>query len=124
MSPARVLLVDDSLYVRARLSSALRSKGFDPLSVATSAEALACDLPSVAAAVLDVELGEESGVALARELRLRAPIRVAFMTSNVTAATEQSADVLGPVFTKDWDLAPLLAWLLAEGGAPIPGPGR
>jgi CheY-like chemotaxis protein len=120
MSPVRILLVDDSAYVRARLTGALRARGLEPCAVATRAEALACDIASFDAAVLDVELGEESGVELARELLERAPLRVAFMTANVAAAQEQSAGTLGPVFTKDWDLAPLLGWLLAPGG---PGSG-
>lgn len=112
MSPRRVLLVDDSSYVRARLSSALRAKGVEPLAVSHGEEALACDLASIDAAILDVELGDASGVALARALLARAPLRVAFLTGNVRAATDQKAETLGPVFPKDWDLAPLLAWLL------------
>jgi DNA-binding NarL/FixJ family response regulator len=82
------------------------------LTFASREEALACDLSSVHVAVLDVELGQDSGVALARELLARSPLRVAFLTANVKAAQDQTAASLGPVFPKDGDLAPLLAWLL------------
>lgn len=112
MAPVRVLLVDDSGFVRASLSGALRAKGLEPLTLASREEALACDLSSIDAAVLDVELGQDSGVALARELLARGPLRVAFVTANVKAAEDQTAASLGPVFPKDADLAPLVAWLL------------
>ncbi len=110
----RLLLADDSQYVRVRMGGLLRQHGFDTAAVGSVAEALAFDCTTVVAAILDVELGEESGVELARRVRQNHPgLPVAFLTSNPQAAQSQDAETLGPIFEKDWELAPLLAWLRA-----------
>lgn len=110
----RLLLADDSQYVRVRMGGLLRQHGFDTAAVGTVDEALSFDSATIGAAILDVELGEESGVELARGLRQNRPgLPVAFLTSNPQAARSQGAESLGPIFEKDWELTPLLAWLCA-----------
>ncbi len=116
----RVLVVDDSAYIRVRVASVLRARGVDPTEASSFEEAVALADGRFDAAVVDVELGERSGVELAELLLARNPaLRLGFLTSNPDAARAQSAERFGPVFTKEWDLAQVLLWLGLAG--PIAG---
>jgi two-component system, NarL family, nitrate/nitrite response regulator NarL len=71
----RCLLVDDSEEFLASAARLLDSQGIDVVGQATSGEEalrLAVELgPDIA--LVDIELGDEDGVALAHELEARAP---------------------------------------------------
>lgn len=116
----RVLVVDDSAYIRVRVASLMRARQVAPTEAASFEEAAALAGEPFAAAVLDVELGDRSGIELAALLLARNPsLRVCFLTSSPEAARSQSAERFGPVFTKEWDLAQVLAWLGLAG--PVAG---
>ena len=65
------------------------------------------------AAVLDVEVGTDSGVELAHRLRRVWPrLPIAFLTATPEIAHKVQAGVLGPVFTKQDSLETVAEWAL------------
>jgi DNA-binding response OmpR family regulator len=59
----KILIVDDEVNVRKLYSEELRNEGYDTVSAATVAEALAAvDTENPDLIVLDIKLGEESGI--------------------------------------------------------------
>ena len=106
-----ILVVDDSSFARAALTHALRQRGLDAIVVASVAEV---DVGrAYDAAVLDVEIGTESGVELAHRLRRSWPrLPIAFLTATPETAHRAHAEMLGPVFTKDDSLAIVAEWAL------------
>jgi CheY-like chemotaxis protein len=96
-----VLFVDDSAVVRATTGKLLSARGMDVRVCATVAEARALDATLVDAALLDLEIGEDSGADLASELRARAPrLPIAFLTATLAGPLYEAARALGPVFDK------------------------
>jgi two-component system, NarL family, nitrate/nitrite response regulator NarL len=80
----RCLLIDDSREFLASAARLLESQGIDVIGCATSSsEALKfVDALEPNLALVDIELGEEDGVALAQQLALRAPsIRVVLISA-------------------------------------------
>ncbi len=75
MSPvcsAKILVVDDEAEVRALLRAGLEAEGFAVLEAGTSAEAYAAlAANTVDAITLDLKLGGEDGLRIARELRTK-----------------------------------------------------
>lgn len=75
MVDVRCLLIDDSLEFLASAARLLESQGVDVVGCATSTgealELVAALEPNVA--LVDIELAEEDGIALAREFEARAP---------------------------------------------------
>jgi DNA-binding NarL/FixJ family response regulator len=90
----RSLLVDDSETFIASARRLLESQGMEIVGTATgSAEALelaAALLPDLA--LVDVELGEEDGIALAEELRSRSPATRVVLIS--TYSSDDMRDVI------------------------------
>lgn len=110
--PRRVLLVDDSALVRHALSRRLGSLGFEIVHAETDVEANAVDAKSLAAVVLDLELGTTDGTLVAQRVLLSNPsARVAFFTSGSSLAVLERARSIGPVFAKPDELDQLIAWL-------------
>jgi two-component system, NarL family, nitrate/nitrite response regulator NarL len=72
----RCLLIDDSLEFLASAARLLESQGIDVVGCATSTgealELVAALEPNVA--LVDIELGDEDGIALAQEFEVRAPL--------------------------------------------------
>ena len=90
-SPAAVLVLDDEPSIRAFLGKALQSAGFEPIVVATGADAIAAvrDRPSIAAVLCDYRMAGMNGtevherlVAIRPELR----DRFVFMSGDVLNA--------------------------------------
>jgi CheY-like chemotaxis protein len=105
-----VLVADDSPVVRYTLVRELRKAGIEPACVATAAEALSVDA-SLTCALLDLDLGDAPGTAVAEELRARDPsLPIAFFTASREIET---AAAFGPVFAKPHDLADAVAWVSA-----------
>ncbi|HEV7590834.1 MAG TPA: response regulator, partial [Longimicrobium sp.] len=79
---AIVYVLDDDPSVRESLSSLLRSVGLRVETFAAADAFLACRRPEVPSClVLDVDLGDSSGLDLPRELSASAaPIPIIFMT--------------------------------------------
>jgi len=106
-----VLVADDSPVARYTLLRELRKAGIEPACVATAAEALSVDA-SLTCALLDLDLGDAPGTAVAEELRARNPsLPIAFFTSSRETDT---AATFGPVFAKPQELADAVAWVSAR----------
>jgi DNA-binding response OmpR family regulator len=107
-----VLVVDDSSVARATVESRLVRRGLRVRTAGAVAEAAGVDLVGVGAALLDLELGDGSGVDVA--LRLRATsssFPVAFLTSAPRCALADRARELGPIFEKGAGTDEAVAWV-------------
>lgn len=110
--PRHVLIVDDSAVVRASLRQALRSTDLSILEADSVASAARVDVDSVACALLDFELGDGTGLDVARALRARnARLPVAFFTSLTDAAIRHALTAYGPCFSKPEELRQAVAWI-------------
>lgn len=78
----RILVVDDERLVLATLSRGLERQGYDVACAATPAEAIgAIESTAIDLAILDVRLGNESGLDLARELGTRSTVPIVFLSA-------------------------------------------
>lgn len=109
----RLLLVDDSPLVRHIVRTRLGSDdGVSIVEAASVREAgnlggVGCD-----AALLDLELGDGTGVEVARAVLRGAPgCRIAFFTTAFAGPLADEARALGPVFAKPHELTRAVAWL-------------
>lgn len=119
----RVLLVDDAPVVRRVVATALRAHGVTLVEAESVSEALAhVEAASpFDAAVLDLELLDGDGVAVAEALapgpasgtRAREP-RIAFFSGTEDDELRARAEQHGRVFRKPTDLAELVTWLFAS----------
>lgn len=79
---SRILVIEDEPAIADSLVYALRSEGFAPEWHATGREGLAAfGREACALVVLDVGLPDMSGFDLCRELRMRTPVPVLFLTA-------------------------------------------
>lgn len=102
---ARVLVADDSAVVLARVTRALVEAGLSALTAESMKEALALDTSEVRAALLDIDLGDGFGPALARRLRERLPdLPIAFFSAGAHPAMITEAERIGRVFHKPDEL--------------------
>lgn len=120
----RVLLVDDAPVVRRVVATALRAHGVVLVEAESVSEALAHvdgEAATFDAAVLDLELLDGDGVAVAEALapgpasgtRARA-LRIAFFSGTEDDELRARAEAHGRVFRKPADLAELVSWVLAS----------
>jgi len=99
--PPVLIIVEDDELVRLTLADALADAGFEVLEAAeaTSALALVCDRPDIAAMLTDINLpGGIDGFALARAARRIRPILPVVYASGRFAADEGGRAVEGAVF--------------------------
>jgi two-component system response regulator RegA len=126
-SPARegaptLLLVDDDAALRERLARAFRERGFEVVTAAGGAEALARvreETPEFA--VLDLRMPEPSGLELMKALRALDPAtRILVLTGYGSIATAVEATRLGAVgyLPKPADADEILAAFAGQGGEP------
>lgn len=109
---ARVLYVDDSPLARAAARRLLVARGFDVVVAGSAAEAQAVDPVPLLGALLDLEVGDDSGTAIAEALRAARPeLPVAFLTAAEEAPLLERARGLGPVFSKVSETDRAVAWL-------------
>jgi two-component system OmpR family response regulator len=105
VSVKKALVVDDSAVVRKVVASRLTQLG---LAVIEDERATA--FAEVDLAVLDLELPDGDGVAIALRLRAAKPdLPVAFFSSG--SELIEKARALGPVFHKPDELEALIAWV-------------
>jgi two-component system phosphate regulon response regulator OmpR len=113
MGGVRILLVDDDVRVRKATARFLTAVGYEVRAFAKpaeAAEALATEPHAFGAAILDVDLDGEDGVALFHTLRVIAPeLCVVFATGSDASAVRASA--CAPVVRKPWNPDELLALL-------------
>jgi DNA-binding response OmpR family regulator len=110
-----VLVVDDSRVARATVGARLAEVGVGVRDANGCAEAASVDLDHVDAALLDLELGDGTGVDVARALRAtHAALPIAFLTSAPASRLAVEARELGPVFEKGPELNDAVAWALGR----------
>jgi len=81
-APARILLVDDERLVLATLARGLERQGYEVVAVGSRDTALtAFAAGSFDIAILDVRLGSDDGLDLARELRGLRPVPAIFLSA-------------------------------------------
>lgn len=108
----RVLLVEDNFIIALDLASLVREAGVEPVGpVASVAEALAeLDRGGIDAAILDINLGEESALGLADELERRT-IPYAFATGYSADDVLPPERARLPVLAKPYSAAEVMAVL-------------
>lgn len=108
----RILVADDSAVIRTVLSRALAVTGADVVGADSAAAAIRRASESFDRAILDLDLGDGTGVDVARALREQAPsLPLAFFTGEREGALVASARRLGPVFAKP-NVDAVVAWAL------------
>jgi len=95
--PIPVLVVDDEPDFLLTMSSVLGRKGFIVKTAATTADAVKLvDVQVFDFALVDLKIGDESGVALVRELKRRQPkIHAVMVTGYPTDETRDEAHQSG-----------------------------
>lgn len=107
-----VLVADDSAVVRTALKKKLASIGATAILCASAAEANAVDAASFDLALLDLDLGDGSGVDVAVRFRARRPrLEVAFLSGVGDSAHRARAAAMGPVFSKPDGVDDAVAWV-------------
>lgn len=107
-----VLIADDSPVVRAFLENKVVAAGATVTLASCAAEAKRVDASAVDVALLDLDLGDGSGLDVAAALRARNPaLRVAFFSAGSDAGERGRAAVVGPVFPKPDGVDDAVAWV-------------
>jgi len=101
-----ILVVDDSEITRSVLTTRLTAQGASVVCASSMADALAIDVEALTAAIVDVDLGADSGVTLADVLADRNPhLRLALFTAHDTHHDRRT-------FHKPDDIDDVVAWAL------------
>jgi CheY-like chemotaxis protein len=109
-----VLVADDSPVVRAALRRRLAAVGLLVREAESAAESGVATATDLGCAVLDMDLGDGDGVAVARGLLARdARLPIAFFTSGTTDTMLAEAQAIGPVFRKPDELDDVVRWAAA-----------
>ena len=110
----RILIADDSAVVRVALARRLRGAGLEVVEAASVAEAKRVDPSTLDAAVLDFDLGDGYGDAIAAHLVAGNPaLPLCFFTSSTSDAKEKAAPY-GQLFEKPEQTDAVIAWVLAR----------
>jgi DNA-binding response OmpR family regulator len=108
VKPARILVVEDELFVQGMLEDFLRRQGHQPITVATAEEAfVALREQNIRLVVLDKNLPDMSGVEVLSQIRFEDPsLPVIFMTGYPTERSKLMVKHLGisEYFEKPVDL--------------------
>lgn len=119
MSAEMILVVDDDELFAQTLSRSLERRGFDTCIAIDEASALAmADKHAPDRAVIDLKIGQESGLTLLTELGKRLPdLRMIILTGYSSIATAVAAMQLGAInyVCKPADADEILAAFDAEG---------
>jgi CheY-like chemotaxis protein len=108
-----VLLVDDSPVAQHVLAGRLRAAGFEVRLESSVAGARRAGSGTCCCAVVDLELPDGDGVALAEALQgAHSSLPVAFFTAGAEPALVEQAHARGPVFAKP-DADAVVAWAMA-----------
>jgi CheY-like chemotaxis protein len=111
-SPFPALIADDTATARTALVRALKGRGISCVEAGTAAAAKAVDASSIVCALLDLDLGDGTGVEVARSLLAARPeLPVAFFSAGAAQDVLTEARAIGPVFRKPDDLARAVAWV-------------
>jgi CheY-like chemotaxis protein len=111
-SPLPVLIADDAVTARTAVVRALRGRGVPCLEAGTAAAAKAVDTSSISCALLDLDLGDGTGVEVARALLAAHPdLPVAFFSAGGAQDILAEARAIGPFFHKPEDIERAIAWV-------------
>jgi CheY-like chemotaxis protein len=115
-----VLLVDDSPVAQHVLASRMRAAGFEVQLESSVAGARRAGARSCCCAVVDLELPDGDGVALAEALQaIHSSLPVAFFTAGADPSLLEQARARGPVFAKP-DADAVVAWATTHTTQPPP----
>lgn len=107
-----VLIADDSPIVRAFLEDKLVAAGATVALASCARDAKLVDTTTIDVALLDLDLGDGSGLEVAAALRARNPaLRVAFFSAGCDAGERGRAATVGPVFPKPDGVDAAVAWV-------------
>ncbi len=107
----RVLIADDSAVARQTLARRVRAAGFEVVEHDSCATASTVDGATIACALLDCDLGDGDGIAVAARLRAaKESLPIAFFTASKDDVTDR-ASAFGPVFEKPHDLERAIDWV-------------
>ena len=119
-----LLVLDDDAPLRTRLGRALESRGFEPVLVASVAEALsAVKVQAPAFAVVDMRLEDGNGLGVVEAIHaVRPEARVIMLTGYGNIASAVAAVKAGAVdyLSKPADADDVVRALLAQGDGPPP----
>ena len=120
MTPAGMLIVDDDIAYCEALSGAMQNRGFATRVAQNSQQALACfDEFKADYAVIDLRLGQDSGLYLIKQLMAKnKQLKVVMLTGYASIATAVEAVKLGAIqyITKPANADEIVsAFLQAEG---------
>jgi DNA-binding response OmpR family regulator len=109
-----LLVADDSPVALLLLTRRLRAEGVLLVEASSVREARALDATKLAGALLDLDLGDGTGIDIARALRSVVPeLPIAFFSAGATDELRASAHAFGTVFHKPADLEPAVVWAKA-----------
>jgi two-component system catabolic regulation response regulator CreB len=107
-APAHLLVVEDDPAVSRSVARALRGAGYE-VTAATSLAEARLDGRSFDVAVLDIEIGDGSGLELARALFASEQVgSVVFHSATLEPAVQKRARELGVLVQKSGDMTRLL----------------
>lgn len=124
-TPPTLLVVEDDTALRERLVRAFRDRGFAARGAATLKEALPGSDEGPEYAVVDLRIGDESGLEVVRQLLARDPgTRVVMLTGYGSIATAVEAIRMGAVnyLTKPADTDDILRALHRGTSEALPSP--
>jgi len=115
-SPApSVLVADDTAVALSVVARRLQALGIGCLEASSAQEASAVDPFAISCALLDLDLGDGSGVDVALALRGRRPeLPIAFFSAGAAPEELERARALAHVFHKPGDLDQAVAWVQAQ----------
>lgn len=108
----RVLIADDSAVARITVARRVRATGHEVVEHDSVASASTVDASTLSCALLDFDLGDGYGVAVAERLRAKdGSLPIAFFTSETSSEVALRTAAFGPVFTKPDQLDAALDWI-------------
>ncbi|WP_394829565.1 response regulator [Pendulispora albinea] len=111
-SARTILVADDSPVVHLALGKILRADGFQVLEARSLRDARGVDAARLFAAVLDLDLGDGTGIEAARWLTASRPeLPFVFFTSDDDGVLLVEARRMAPVFFKPRDCDRVAAWV-------------
>jgi two-component system response regulator RegA len=111
-NPPLVYIADDSEVVRATLTRRLTAEGFVVHTGGSAADSRSVTVRAFSCALLDLDLGDGTGVDVAELLRIHQPaLPIAFFSGGAPPAVLARARSMGPVFRKPEELDAAIAWV-------------
>jgi two-component system response regulator RegA len=111
-TPLPALVADDTAVARLAVVRALKARGIAAVEAASAAAGKVFDPNAIACALLDLDLGDGTGVEVARALLATRPdLPIAFFSAGAEAHVLAEANALGRVFHKPDELALAIAWV-------------